>query len=224
VTEKPDTPAKTLTRKSLLRSFARWLAIGVVLIWSLAAMVLLAARWIDPPSTAVHRRPFWRTLRRSDGLRRAIREASTGIQPAATATKYGNGRVDSKGRSPTTANQGLLLPLRPGATFSFVDRDLIYGTSDPDTLTITSYRFSTNASTRAVADVSATLPTCRQVCPPTYDFLLFISNDFLVVNGGPVHACIQRHSQFSSERNCSSSRSGFYHKAVAMGIEVGKMG
>ena len=43
--------------------------------------------------------------------------------------------------------QGLLLPLRPGANFSFVDRDLIYGTSDPDTLTITSYRFSTNAST-----------------------------------------------------------------------------
>jgi hypothetical protein len=43
--------------------------------------------------------------------------------------------------------QGLLLPLRPDANFSFVDRDLIYGTSDPDTLTITSYRFSTNAST-----------------------------------------------------------------------------
>ena len=54
MTEKPDAPPKTLTRKSLLRSFARWLAIGVVLIWSLAAMVLLAARWIDPPSTAVH--------------------------------------------------------------------------------------------------------------------------------------------------------------------------
>ena len=89
---------------------------------------------------------------------------------------------------PTTANQGLLLPLRPGATFTFVDRDLIYGTSDPDTLTITSYRFSTNASTRAVADVSATLPTCRQVCPPMQDFLRFISNDFLVDNDGPVHA------------------------------------
>ena len=44
------------------------------------------------------------------------------------------------------AGQGLLLPLRPGPTFSFVDSDLIYGTSDPDTLTIRSYRFSTGAS------------------------------------------------------------------------------
>jgi hypothetical protein len=43
--------------------------------------------------------------------------------------------------------QGLLLPLRPGANFSFVDPDLIYGTADPNTLTITSYRFSTNTST-----------------------------------------------------------------------------
>lgn len=45
------------------------------------------------------------------------------------------------------AGQGLLMPLRTGATFSFVDPDLIYGTSEPDTLTITSYRFSTGVST-----------------------------------------------------------------------------
>jgi monofunctional biosynthetic peptidoglycan transglycosylase len=31
----------------------RWLVIGVVLLWSLAALMLLAARWIDPPTTAV---------------------------------------------------------------------------------------------------------------------------------------------------------------------------
>jgi hypothetical protein len=43
--------------------------------------------------------------------------------------------------------QGLLIPLRSGASFSFIDPDLIYGTSDPDTLTVTSYRFSTAAST-----------------------------------------------------------------------------
>jgi monofunctional biosynthetic peptidoglycan transglycosylase len=30
------------------------LAIGVVLIWALAALPLAAARWIDPPTTAVH--------------------------------------------------------------------------------------------------------------------------------------------------------------------------
>jgi monofunctional biosynthetic peptidoglycan transglycosylase len=54
VTEKPDTHFKTPLRKGLLRSFVRRLAIGVVLLWSLAALILLAARWIDPPSTAVH--------------------------------------------------------------------------------------------------------------------------------------------------------------------------
>jgi monofunctional biosynthetic peptidoglycan transglycosylase len=32
----------------------RWLVIGVLVAWSLAAMSLLGARWIDPPSTAVH--------------------------------------------------------------------------------------------------------------------------------------------------------------------------
>jgi hypothetical protein len=42
-----------------------------------------------------------------------------------------------------TPGEALLLPLRAGATFSSVDSDLIYGTSDPDTLTIQSYRFST---------------------------------------------------------------------------------
>ncbi len=52
--EKPDTCSKTSLRKGLLRSFVRWLAIGAVLVWSLAALILLAARWIDPPSTAVH--------------------------------------------------------------------------------------------------------------------------------------------------------------------------
>ncbi len=46
--------------------------------------------------------------------------------------------------------KALLLPLRPGATFSFIDPDLIYGTSEPDTLTITSYRFSTGVSTPVI--------------------------------------------------------------------------
>jgi len=38
----------------LLRSFLRWLVIGVALAWSLAVLLLVAARWIDPPTTAVH--------------------------------------------------------------------------------------------------------------------------------------------------------------------------
>ncbi len=45
---------KPRRRKSFLRSFARWLAISVALVWLLAALMLLALRWIDPPTTAVH--------------------------------------------------------------------------------------------------------------------------------------------------------------------------
>ena len=33
---------------------ALWLGLGIVVIWSLAALMLVAARWIDPPTTAVH--------------------------------------------------------------------------------------------------------------------------------------------------------------------------
>lgn len=35
-------------------SFIRWLIIAVVLLWSLATLSLVAAKWIDPPTTAVH--------------------------------------------------------------------------------------------------------------------------------------------------------------------------
>ena len=54
MTETHDTQPKTSLRKGFLRSFARRVAVGVVLVWSLAALMLLAARWIDPPTTAVH--------------------------------------------------------------------------------------------------------------------------------------------------------------------------
>jgi monofunctional biosynthetic peptidoglycan transglycosylase len=37
-----------------LQATVRWLVIGVVLLWSLAALILVACRWIDPPTTAVH--------------------------------------------------------------------------------------------------------------------------------------------------------------------------
>jgi monofunctional biosynthetic peptidoglycan transglycosylase len=57
----PDTDTKTLntdiktpSRTGLLRSFIRWVVIGVVALWSLAALTLVATRWIDPPTTAVH--------------------------------------------------------------------------------------------------------------------------------------------------------------------------
>ena len=49
----PNTHATTPLR-GFLRSLVWWLVIGVVLLWSPAALVLVAARWIDPPTTAVH--------------------------------------------------------------------------------------------------------------------------------------------------------------------------
>jgi monofunctional biosynthetic peptidoglycan transglycosylase len=45
---------KTTLRKGSLRAFFRWLVVGALLVWSLAALLLVAARWIDPPTTAVH--------------------------------------------------------------------------------------------------------------------------------------------------------------------------
>jgi len=56
-TASPDTRADISRRKGVrpaLLKLLRWLVIGVALLWSLAALTLLAARWIDPPTTAVH--------------------------------------------------------------------------------------------------------------------------------------------------------------------------
>jgi monofunctional biosynthetic peptidoglycan transglycosylase len=57
VTASPDIRPDISRRKGFLpalRILVRWLVIGVALLWSLAALTLLSARWIDPPSTAVH--------------------------------------------------------------------------------------------------------------------------------------------------------------------------
>jgi monofunctional glycosyltransferase len=50
----PQEPPKARDRKAALRAAIRWLLIGVALLWSLAALILVAVRWIDPPTTAVH--------------------------------------------------------------------------------------------------------------------------------------------------------------------------
>jgi monofunctional biosynthetic peptidoglycan transglycosylase len=50
----PNPQSKTPLLASFLRSLVRWIVIGAVLLWSLAALILVAARWIDPPTTAVH--------------------------------------------------------------------------------------------------------------------------------------------------------------------------
>jgi monofunctional glycosyltransferase len=47
------THARITHWKDFLRAFVPWLVIGMALLWLLAALLLLAARWVDPPTTAV---------------------------------------------------------------------------------------------------------------------------------------------------------------------------
>jgi len=54
VTENPNASAKALPWKGSLRSFVRWLLIGIAVLWALAVFTLVAIRWLDPPTTAVH--------------------------------------------------------------------------------------------------------------------------------------------------------------------------
>ncbi len=54
MTQDPDTRPHTLPRKTSLRYLVRGFLIGVALLWSFAGLILVAARWIDPPTTAVH--------------------------------------------------------------------------------------------------------------------------------------------------------------------------
>src|SRR5215469_16141384 len=54
VTENPGTQPKTTRRKRSFRPFLRWFGIGVAGLWLLAVLILVAARWIDPSTTAVH--------------------------------------------------------------------------------------------------------------------------------------------------------------------------
>lgn len=54
MTVRPNSHTKTPIRTGFFRSFILCLVVGVVLLWSLAALLLVAARWIDPPTTAVH--------------------------------------------------------------------------------------------------------------------------------------------------------------------------
>jgi monofunctional glycosyltransferase len=54
VTAKPNLPSKTPRRKISLRSVLLGLAICIGSCWLMAALLLVAAKWIDPPTTAVH--------------------------------------------------------------------------------------------------------------------------------------------------------------------------
>jgi len=50
----PNPRTRRRLRKGFYRFLIRWFVVGVVLLWSLAALTLVATRWIDPPTTAVH--------------------------------------------------------------------------------------------------------------------------------------------------------------------------
>jgi monofunctional biosynthetic peptidoglycan transglycosylase len=57
VTASPALRSRTSHRnisRSTVWGFLRWLLLGVILLWSLAALTVVALRWIDPPTTAVH--------------------------------------------------------------------------------------------------------------------------------------------------------------------------
>jgi monofunctional biosynthetic peptidoglycan transglycosylase len=54
VPAQPVLRIKTLKRSSLLRSLALLLGLAFALLWSLAVLILVSARWIDPPTTVVH--------------------------------------------------------------------------------------------------------------------------------------------------------------------------
>ena len=47
-------PLKIAPRRLALRYFVQWFIAGLVAIWAFASMLLVLARWIDPPTTAVH--------------------------------------------------------------------------------------------------------------------------------------------------------------------------
>jgi monofunctional glycosyltransferase len=50
----PAEPAIPARRKVTVRSIFKWIGIGVVSLWLVAVLMLVAARWINPPTTAVH--------------------------------------------------------------------------------------------------------------------------------------------------------------------------
>jgi len=54
VTEKPQTHGEVWRWKRFLRSCVIWFLAGAAFLWLIAALMLIAARWIDPPTSAVH--------------------------------------------------------------------------------------------------------------------------------------------------------------------------
>jgi monofunctional glycosyltransferase len=53
VTKSPTTPRKTTLRKGSLIFYGRWFGLGAAFLWLLAVLMLVAVRWVNPPTTAV---------------------------------------------------------------------------------------------------------------------------------------------------------------------------
>jgi monofunctional glycosyltransferase len=53
VTPKTTPALKARPGKSRLRTWLRWIGLGVAALWLLAVVLLVGARWIDPPTTVV---------------------------------------------------------------------------------------------------------------------------------------------------------------------------
>ncbi len=54
MTTNPIPPSSPAPRKHTFLSILRILILTAIVLWSFAALTLVAARWIDPPTTAVH--------------------------------------------------------------------------------------------------------------------------------------------------------------------------
>ncbi len=54
MTPRPTSRAKAPRRRSWLRSIVRWVIFVCAGLWLVCALLLVAARWINPPTTAVH--------------------------------------------------------------------------------------------------------------------------------------------------------------------------
>jgi monofunctional glycosyltransferase len=54
MTETPNADVRTTERTGFLWLLIQWIVVGVVVLWLFAALMLVAVRWIDPPTTAVH--------------------------------------------------------------------------------------------------------------------------------------------------------------------------
>lgn len=52
--EIPEQSPKAPPRKSAIRFLLKWFVIGVLCVWSFCALIIVAIRWINPPTTAVH--------------------------------------------------------------------------------------------------------------------------------------------------------------------------